>query len=241
MAEVAGSLANILADRTAGATEIARRALERLASAGPEDLAQAVRLLKTARPDFAVLVNLGRRLEELARTGSVTAEATRLMLAELESAVEKAAAQAAAHLPPAADLVTASYSSQVVLTVRLYRGRGGGRVWVWTPDPADPTARRAASALQAEPLASLAGIARPVGLIGADAVFADGSVVNGSPSRSLAAALAAVGAPLYVVATSWKLLAEPPRPPVEPGFDLVPAQFVKAVIIESGPWGPHSA
>ncbi len=229
-----GELAAILADKTAGATEIARRALEYLAAAGPQDLAGAIRLLKTARPDFAVLVNLGRRLEDLTRTGSVTADTIRQLLAELESAAERAAQKAAATLPAGADLVTASYSSQVVLAVRLYRDRGGGRVWVWAPDPTDPIAGRAAASLQAGLINSLEGLSRPAGLIGADAVFADGSVLNGRPSLSLAEALAAVGAPLYVVATSWKLLPEPPRPPVEPGFDLVPGRLITAVITESG-------
>jgi translation initiation factor 2B subunit (eIF-2B alpha/beta/delta family) len=236
-----GKLASILADKTAGATEIARRALEYLASAGPEDLAGAARLLKTARPDFAVLVNLGRRLETFARTGPPAPEAFQRMLAELESAARSAAENAARLLPPAADLITASYSSQVVQTVRLYRGRDAGRVWVWAPDPADPISRQAAAVLQAELTGSLGGLIQPLGLIGADAVFADGSVINGTPSLSLAEALAGRGAPLYVVASSWKLLSEPPRPPLEPGFDLVPARLITEIIVESGPWKPGSA
>ncbi len=236
-----GRLATILADKTAGATEIARRTLQHLAAGGPEDLADAIRLLKTTRPDFAVLVNLGRRLEDLARAGLVTTEALWLMLAELESAAEKAAQQLAGILPANADLVTASYSSQVVQAVRVYQRRGAGRVRVWSPDPADPIARQAGNILQAKLIDSLEGLIQPVGLIGADAVFADGGVINGRPSLSLARALSLRRAPLYVVASSWKLLPEPSRPPAEPGFDLVPGRLITAIIIESGPWKPASA
>ncbi len=238
---MAAELGTILADRTSGATKIARRALEYIAAGHVKDPVAAVRLLMTARPDFAVLVNLGRRLEGLARTGGLTAEAVSRLLAELTEAAERAASRAADLLPPGADVVTASYSSQVVRAVGLYRGRDGGRVWVWVADPQDPIGRRAAAALGAEVATSLEGLGRPVGLIGADAVFADGSVINGSPSLGLAEALAGRGAPLYVVATSFKLLPGPPRPPVEPGFELVPARLIAAVVLEGGPWRPASA
>ncbi len=234
LGKMTADLEAILADRTAGATEIARRALEYIAAGGLKDPAEAARLLRTARPDFGVLVNLGRRLEELARTGGLTAEAVRRLLAELGEAAERAARRAAHLLPPDADVVTASYSSQVVQAVGLYRLRDGARVWVWVTDPQDPIGRRTAAVLGAEVITSLEKLSRPVGLIGADAVFADGSVINGAPSLSLAEALAGRGAPLYVVATSFKLLPGPPRPPAEPGFELVPARLITAVVLEEG-------
>lgn len=231
----------ILADRTVGATEIARRALAHIAAGGVKDPAEAVRLLTTARPDFAVLVNLGCRLNELARSGGLTPEAVSQLLAELEGAAERAAERAAHLLSLGADVVTASYSSQVVRAVELYRGRGGGRIWVWVTDPQDPVGRRTAAVLGAEVITSLEGLGQPVGLIGADAVFVDGSVINGSPSLGLAEALAGRGAPLYVVATSFKLLPGPPHSPMEPGFELVPARLIAAVVLEEGPWRPASA
>ena len=71
-------------------------------------------------------------------------------------------------------------------------------------------------------------------VVGADAVFEDGSVVNAAGTRELAAR----GLPLLVLAETLKLVPTPPRVPEDAAFDLTPAELVRAILTEEGAFAP---
>lgn len=73
-----------------------------------------------------------------------------------------------------------------------------------------------------------------LGLIGADSVLPDGSVINGNPSLQLAEACFENRIPFYCLCESHKLASDYPPLPLEDGFDLIPALYVTAVITEKG-------
>ncbi|HLH73498.1 MAG TPA: hypothetical protein VKX96_09455 [Chloroflexota bacterium] len=76
--------------------------------------------------------------------------------------------------------------------------------------------------------------------LGADSVFPDGSVLNGVPSRSLAVAGHQKGIPVDVIAEEAKRAGEggPSESHAPPGFELIPAEAITAVITEQGLWLP---
>jgi len=61
-----------------------------------------------------------------------------------------------------------------------------------------------------------------LGLIGADSVLADGSVINGYPSLQLARACFAKRIPFYCLCESHKIASDYPPLPLEDGFDIIP-------------------
>ncbi len=69
-----------------------------------------------------------------------------------------------------------------------------------------------------------------LGLIGADRVMPDGSLVNGTPSLALAGELSGK-APLYAVCETFKL---DDGEYVEPGFDVIPASLVTGYVTDRG-------
>jgi translation initiation factor 2B subunit (eIF-2B alpha/beta/delta family) len=78
-------------------------------------------------------------------------------------------------------------------------------------------------------------------LVGADSITADGYLVNGKPTLSIAEAAKKEGIPLYVVCESAKFairgyIAKPKE--LEPGFDKVPLDLVTGIITEKGTMQP---
>lgn len=71
-------------------------------------------------------------------------------------------------------------------------------------------------------------------MIGADSIFPDGTVVNGSPSLHLARACQNQNLDFYCLCESLKYTSDPPALPLEDGFELIPAQLITAVITEKG-------
>ena len=79
--------------------------------------------------------------------------------------------------------------------------------------------------------------------LGADSVYPDGSVLNGIPSRRLAVAAQRQGRPVDILAEEakldrWSQSAEIEPPP---GFELIPAEAITAILTENGRWQPGSA
>lgn len=66
-------------------------------------------------------------------------------------------------------------------------------------------------------------------LLGADSVLADGSVVNGYPSGAIARQAARANVPVYILCEASKRSGES-SVDAEPGFDLIPAELITAVI-----------
>ncbi|NLW91840.1 MAG: hypothetical protein GXY34_09600 [Syntrophomonadaceae bacterium] len=66
-------------------------------------------------------------------------------------------------------------------------------------------------------------------VLGADTVLADGSVVNGYPSAAIAKAASAHSIPVYVLCEESKCSDHNFIQP-EPGFEIIPAELISAVI-----------
>jgi translation initiation factor 2B subunit (eIF-2B alpha/beta/delta family) len=75
-------------------------------------------------------------------------------------------------------------------------------------------------------------------LVGADAVFRDGSVVNAAGTRELARAAGARDIPVVVAAETLKLVPTDPVPPAEGEFDLTPQALVVEIATEEGVFTP---
>ena len=71
-------------------------------------------------------------------------------------------------------------------------------------------------------------------MLGADTVFADGSVLNGYPSRSLSVAASRKNRPVYIICDSSKLSPDSGAGKPEDGFEIIPANAVAALITETG-------
>ncbi len=74
-------------------------------------------------------------------------------------------------------------------------------------------------------------------LIGADSILSDGSVINGTPSYSLASAAASIPIPVYSLGETAKLDIQSYKgklPTIEPGFDKIPPQLITGIITELG-------
>ncbi len=81
-------------------------------------------------------------------------------------------------------------------------------------------------------LDSIQGVS--LGLVGADSVLSDGSLINGYPSLQLARTCFERQIPFYCLCESHKLASSYPPLPLEEGFDLIPATYVTAVVTEKG-------
>ncbi len=78
-------------------------------------------------------------------------------------------------------------------------------------------------------------------LVGADSITADGYLINGKPTSTLAQAAKNKKIPLYVVCESAKFdilgyMAKSPE--IEPGFDKTPLKLVTGIITEKGTMQP---
>jgi translation initiation factor 2B subunit (eIF-2B alpha/beta/delta family)/8-oxo-dGTP pyrophosphatase MutT (NUDIX family) len=235
-------------------------AAERLPAGTPAELIarleELAQRLAVARPGMAPVRNAVARFQatlaapdvpqSLPELRATLARTAAELIDRLETARQRAAERAAAVLPTDAPVLTCTDSATVEATLRAVYDRHGRcavlAVSSTTPDGLDHGAllaarlRRAGIAVELVALAALGDTARRAGcgLLGADTVFGDGSVVNGTPSLRVAEALAGAGRPLYVVCDSFKRVPDPPPPPesLPPGFDLVPAALITQIIIE---------
>ncbi|MBI4337337.1 MAG: hypothetical protein HY683_05865 [Chloroflexi bacterium] len=248
-------IAAIRADRQRGAGELAQEALRTLrlaAEQGGNDealqrtLREAAQALMTARPSMAAVTNAARWF--LREWGDGTAAravaACDALLERTATASHGAGVRAAGLLRDGATVLTCSYSTAVTRALRLAWGRGC-RLSVlalesWHGDVA--YGARLKEALAGDPIAVRlvpdAQVTEAVGwaelaLVGADQVLPDGSLVNGTPTLALARA-ARRRIPLYSIAESFKFAEVALQEPLEPGFDLVPAELVTGYVTEKG-------
>lgn len=78
-------------------------------------------------------------------------------------------------------------------------------------------------------------------LVGADSLLSDGSIVNGSPTLQLAYEAVRNKKPFYVACETWKVNPIPLQdftPSIEAGMDLVPPEFIAAIVTEYGVHDP---
>jgi len=248
---VEAAIAALAEDREHGATHLAREALDILDAAAasfPEEGLGAYLdgvgvLIMLSRPSMAAVKNaVSRALADgpLSHPGHAKRAFDRAR-SWIDYAARATAEEAAAMLPDGATIVTCSFSG-TVLEACAAAVRAGKDVRVvalasWVGGVA--YGERMAEALtlagvraEVQPdnvdMASLGPIA--MGLLGADRVAPDGSMINGVPSLLLAERLKGV-APLYVAAETFKL---DDGEQVEDGFEPVPASMIAGYVTDRG-------
>jgi len=260
-AAVAPTAETVATDDTHGSAWISVRALEvlrdRAAVAGATDAVVAVaRELRAARPSMAAVANrVNRVMAEADRTPAAIRERAQQAAEAALDANDAAAAFAAERC--SASVVTLSRSGTVLAALRTAEpsvligesrpAREGVDVAAALADDGLDVTLTTDAALSSE----LAERAPDAVLVGADAVLADGSVVNKVGTRGLAIAAAREGVPVYVVAAADKVRPDErfegetgadadlyggtaPVTVSNPIFDRTPADLVAGVITERG-------
>jgi translation initiation factor 2B subunit (eIF-2B alpha/beta/delta family) len=258
---VAPTVETVRDDETHGSAWISVRALEVLRdrAAAADSMASVVavaRELRDARPSMAAVANrVNRVLATAERTPEAVRERAETAAIDALDADDAAATLAAERC--GASVATLSRSGTVLGALRAAEPS----VLIGESRPAregvDVAAELADAGLDVT-LTTDAGLASALAdsapatvLVGADAVLADGSVVNKVGTRGLALAAAREGVPVYVVAASDKVrpderfhgeagdaatLYDGPAPVAvsNPIFDRTPADVVDAVLTERG-------
>ena len=283
MSSIQQAVEGLKDDRRSGASELSRRLAEALAkfaeqapASTPDELMQglrgAARALAEARPSMRALANTADQIVAVAaqpplpaEVGDVRARVAQAAREALEGweAAARAIAGHASHLLPET-VLTYSYSS-TVLTVLLQRRP---RQVVVPESRPLCEGRRLASDLLEAGIASTLITEAQVGLlmsnvravlVGADAVLADGAVINKAGTYLLALAAHRDRVPFYVACESLKVCADtedlPPLEEKEPQevwpeapsglavrnvyFDRTPPDLVSAIITEEGALRPE--
>ncbi len=253
------SFERLRGDQTSGAEELAAAAAEAASAAlrfgwSRERVLAELELVRDAHPEMIPLANL------LAAAPGMDPGDFRDAAAAMREAGAAAAAAAADLLSGAAVVATLSRSSTVLRAVEMARPE---RLIVLISEPGGE-GRAAASAaadmgisvdLIPDSCAGHFASEVDVGLVGADAVLRDGSLVNKAGTSVLAAALRRLGRPLYSATSLWKVdvlglwpgVREVGWDPggVPPGvgtravlFDVTPSQHVGAYATERGVLDP---
>jgi len=242
-------LRDILLNRHDGAAELLARAVrwfrEHPEVLSPTRVEQTLRILRETRPAMAGFALLADCLQDARTAGKSLDQVVRSVEAELAESNRRIAERFGRKIAGRQDLtvVTLSWSSTVI-EVLLRHAPAIGRVNVLESAPGGEGARtrdrlqRSGMAATLYPDKELpeACANADLGLIGADAVYEDGSVLNKVLSRRLGECLAASGRPLFVVASRWKrgrsAGARDEDREAGPIFEHVPAQLVTAVLSE---------
>jgi translation initiation factor 2B subunit (eIF-2B alpha/beta/delta family) len=260
-AAVAPTVETVAGDDTHGSAWISVRALEvlrdRAAVAEAADAVVAVaRELRDARPSMAAVANrVNRVLAEADRTPAAIRERAETAAEAALDADDTAAARAAERCGDS--VATLSRSGTVLAALRAAEpsvligesrpAREGVDVAAALADAGLDVTLTTDAALSSE----LADRDPDTVLVGADAVLADGSVVNKVGTRGLAIAAAREDVPVYAVAAADKVrpderfhgetgddadLYDGPAPVTvaNPTFDRTPADLVTGVITERG-------
>jgi translation initiation factor 2B subunit (eIF-2B alpha/beta/delta family) len=222
-----------------GASWMARHALEALVEAirSGEDPLETARILASTRISLGAIAGaLGRVLACADNPEQVVAEAEAvigcrdraakaiaiLLSPEVSGAVMTHSAsatvrEALVHTPP----------DDVICTVSEPGGEGRGLA-----------AELRALGLKVELIddSERADAAREcdIVLLGADTVFADGTLVNKVGTEAIARAANEKGVPVIVACETFKLAPFEPEAPTESSFELVPAELISHVVTEEG-------
>jgi translation initiation factor 2B subunit (eIF-2B alpha/beta/delta family) len=260
--EIEAALRELVLDRSHGASRLATRALALLAALGRgADRVMAARQFAAARPSMVVLANeMGRFLAAVG--GGADADAyLRARQAEREGLVGRVAAAGAPLL--AGRGVAISYSETLAAALAPSppgAKAAGGTVWVMESRPlregvalSQALRRAGREAIAITDAAAAIFCARAdFAVAGADAVLAEGAVVNKAGTDLLALAARAARIPFYVLAETAKVTdlrsadvileekdaAELGAPADLPAhniyFEVTPARLIAAIITEEG-------
>jgi len=216
-------VARIAEDRRAGASELARRALQLVAdravyqadtTGGTDRIFALARALRDCRPAMAPIANLLDRWLEAAadvpENPEALAQLARRLIAEAGEAVFRLGKLAHAERPEGASLLAHSWSSTLL---ELGRAWGpAGRWWVNRSEPDGEGRTLALELARAGARVTLVTEAqaewvlpRVTALVtGADSLLADGSVINKSGTALMARAAADWGVPYLCLCETLK-------------------------------------
>jgi len=260
-AAVAPTVETVAEDTTHGSAWLSVRALEALrdrAAVADEytTVAAVARDLRTARPSMAaVATRIDRVMAAAERTPDAVRGRAAAAAREALDAGEAAAANAADRCGDAVVTLSRSGTVRTALdraqpAVLLPESRPGGEGVAVAAELAD-TGLDVTLTTDAALPAELAARDVDAALVGADAVLADGSVVNKVGTRGLALAAAREDVPLWVVAAAAKIRpderlhtetsdptdlydGDAPVTVATPVFDRTPADLVAGVVTERG-------
>jgi len=165
-----------------------------------------------------------------------------------ENAAIKAAERAAATIGNRDTVITCSYSSIVYKTLEIAKSAGATfRVIVAESTNSEISygeisagkikELRITVTLVSDSIIDLYTCKSNVALVGADTVFSDGSLINGTPTFMLARAAAKAGIPFYSVCETAKFDIQKHREKhskLEAGFDITPPHLINGFITEEG-------
>ena len=249
-------IALILADREHGAAFLAREAVRTMALAaqalytGEEHLPaleNVGRRLAQARPTMAAIKNMVERFIWHLQVGEYPEGILGLehmLLGQMEAASQWVVTQAAELVHQNSRVLTCTYCSAIIGVIEAAMASGK------TCTVLAVESMVLGNAFGAKVLNNLSALgvggelvadteiqtgvsSADMVLVGADGLFQDGSIINGSPTLQLALAAKDM-IPVYVVGESFKVVAGPPAE-LEVGFDLVPSSLIARVITDSGP------
>lgn len=258
------SAEELRADRAHGGSWLARRAAETLltvieAPAGSseelyERLQSAARRLADARPAMGAITHIMGRLVASAHTARHLPpdELRRLVTEETHALIagrERAAASIAVHLSSELEDATVLTHSASATVREAVLHTPPARVLCTASAPVQEGRRFArtlreegvnADLVDEERIADTLGLTTLV-LVGADTIYADGSVKNKIGTRPLAEAAARAGVPFIVASELLKLAPIPPPATLaEPDLrDVTPPDLVAALVTEEGASRPE--
>jgi translation initiation factor 2B subunit (eIF-2B alpha/beta/delta family) len=235
-------LAELYADRSRGASALARRCLEWCGESARTAPARTVaelaavldrraEALAAARPTMVAIANLVRAWRQtagddaaadLAPARAAAAAAAAILVRRSEDAVHAAAARAAARVGDGKTVLTHSRSGTVLETFAVL-ARGSVRAIVTESRPlyegrvvAAELGRRGIATVSIVDAAAAALMPEvDAVLVGADAILPDDAIVNKVGTRLIALAAAERGVPFIVVCESFKRWPSDRPPPIE--------------------------
>lgn len=253
MADLADRVEELRADRTHGGSWLARRALEALLAVierpaeTSDELVRRVhdagRQLAGARPAMGAITHAAARLLASAQAASHLQpdQLQRLLSEEAGSLVagrERAAASIAVHLADdVRDATVLTHSASDTVREAVLHAPAARVLCTDSPESRVLMKELGGEVVDVEEGLEAASLV----LVGADAVFADGSVRNKLGTRPLAEAASSRGLRVLVAAELLKLAPTPP--PIaeeEPDLrDVTPPDLVAAIVTEEGPCPPE--
>src|SRR5881409_864272 len=220
-APVEEAIRGIAEDRTSGASNLARLAVDAMGLAivdakgrpDPKELAEVARRISEAQPAMAIVHNVAHLVARLISEGLDPRSVLVEVRTELDRARERIARTFLKVVPPHATIVTLSYSDNVLEAIKMAHGRGHvNRAYVLESGPLFE-GRTMANALSdaGVPASAVPDSEGPsllarvsCALVGADSVLRDGAVVNKVGTHTLARAAADRKKPCYVACESLK-------------------------------------
>lgn len=215
------AIVELTEDHTSGASRVARIGLQVMAMLAmeakghpaAEDLREAARRISEAQPAMAVVHNVAHMYAQLVAEGQEPKAVFDGLLGELDSARDRVARSFLKIAPDRADLVTTSYSDNVLAAIQLAASQGKvdhvytlesrplleGRFLVVALTEAGIPATLVPDALGPSLMARATAA-----LVGADSVLRDGSIVNKIGTYALALAATDRKKPFFVACESLK-------------------------------------